>query len=204
MLDKLFGSKTRVRLLRLLLNNPDRPFFVRELSRRVGAQINAVRNEIDNLRKLDLIRLADGPSADDDAVVGHRAVSQRKYFQVNSSSLLYPELVALFQKSQGLLEKDFTRKLVQSGQLSYLSLGGFFVGESDAPTDIFAVGKVSREKFTGVIKGFEREVGREINFTIMTAQEFKYRREVTDRFLYSILDSRRQVVLDSFTDNQGD
>jgi hypothetical protein len=58
------------------------------------------------------------------------------------------------------------------------------------------VGRVAREKVVTVIRAFEREVGREINFTIMTPQDYKYRLEVTDRFLYSLLETRKVVMLD--------
>ena len=60
MLDQLFGSKTRVRLLRLFLHNPEQAFFVRQLSRKIGAQINGVRNELDNLVDLGLVSAVRG------------------------------------------------------------------------------------------------------------------------------------------------
>ena len=206
MLEQLFGSKTRVRLLRLLLNNPGRPFFVRELSRRVGAQINAVRNEIDNLSKLGLLIASEAPAGEDEDEERHpkgrRAAGQRKYYRVNTEAVIYEELRDLFAKSQLLVEKDFVQKMVATGKISYLALAGFFVGEKDAPTDVFVVGSVAREKVVTVIRAFEREVGREINFTIMTPQDYKYRREVTDRFLYSLLEARKVVVVDTLTQSK--
>jgi DNA-binding transcriptional ArsR family regulator len=206
MLEQLFGSKTRVRLLRLLLNHPGRPFFVRELSRRVGAQINAVRNEIDNLSKLGLLLASEGAPPEgeefeEERPKGRRAAGQRKYYRVNTDSVIYPELRDLFAKSQVLVERDFVQKLAAAGNISYLALAGFFVGEKDAPTDVFVVGRVAREKIVTVIRAFEREVGREINFTIMTPQDYKYRREVTDRFLYSLLEARKIVVLDTLSEH---
>lgn len=206
MLEQLFGSKTRVRLLRLLLNNPMRPFFVRELSRRVGAQINAVRNEIETLTKLGLLVAAEagGEDAVDEEGGRRRSAGQRKYFRVNTESIIYPELRDLFLKSRTLLEKDLVQKLSAAGTVSYLALSGYFVGENDAPTDIFIVGKVNRDKVLGVIHSFEREVGREIDYTILTPQEYKYRREVTDRFLFSILESRKKVVVDTIVGNGAD
>ena len=49
MLEHLFGSKTRVRLLRLFLHHPEEAFFVRELARKTHFQMNAVRRELENL-----------------------------------------------------------------------------------------------------------------------------------------------------------
>ena len=208
MLEQLFGSKTRVRLLRLFLNNSKDAYFVRELTRKIGAQINAVRNELDNLVDMELVMaVADYDFAgDEEAGVkpkNRRSARQRKYYRINTESLLYPELRALFMKSQVMLEKDFVRRLTVAGPITYLALTGFFVSEDPSPTDILIVGKLNRDKLASIIKNFEREVGREINYTALTPQEFRYRRDITDRFLYSILESRKLVVVDTMSERMG-
>src|SRR5688572_10285718 len=196
MLEQLFGSKTRVRLLRLFLNNAKDAYFVRELTRKIGAQINAVRNELDNLVERGLVAAVvdfDDEEAEDKAKgKNRRSVQQRKYYRINVDSLLYPEMRALFMKAQVMLEKDFVRRLTVAGPISYLALTGFFVSEEPSPTDLLVVGKINREKLAAVIRNFEREVGREVNYTVLTPQEYRYRRDVTDRFLYSILESRSE------------
>jgi len=201
MLEHLFGSKTRVRLLRLFLNNQQEKFFVRELTRKIDAQINAVRNELENLMKMGMIVEAN----DDPTETGKKAASarQRKYYRINTDSLLYPELRALFLKARVLLEKDFVRRVSQTGSITYLALTGYFVGAEEAVTDLFIVGRVNRQKLMSVIKDFEREVGRELNFTVMPPQEYKYRRDVTDKFLYSILESKRITVIDKTEEKIG-
>ena len=56
MLEHLFGSKTRVKLLQLFLNNPDQPYYLRELTRKLKTQLNSIRREINNLEKLGIIK----------------------------------------------------------------------------------------------------------------------------------------------------
>src|SRR4051812_37894543 len=56
MIDTLFGSKTRVKLLYLFLNNPSRAFYVREITRRVDEQINSVRRELANMLNVGVIK----------------------------------------------------------------------------------------------------------------------------------------------------
>ncbi|MDD5251009.1 MAG: hypothetical protein PHT12_00070 [Patescibacteria group bacterium] len=196
MLEQLFGSKTRVRLLRLFLNDGKGQYFVRELTRRIGAQINAVRNELENLIRLDLVVAVEEPHGADGKA---RRPQRKKFYRLNTDSLLYPELKALFVKSRVLLEKDLVRKLTASGNISYLALTGVFVGLDEAPTDLLIVGRISREKLAPLVRDFQREVGREINYTVLTPQEFRYRREMTDRFLFSILESKKLVVIDTIT-----
>lgn len=207
MLEQLFGSKTRVRLLRLFLQNEKEAYFVRELTRKIGSQINAVRNELDNLLKMGiLVVVIDGDGFAEAAVKKSgkgKSVHQRKYYRLNQDFLLYPELRALFVKSQVLIEKDFVQKITQSGGVSYMALTGFFVGVADAPTDIFIVGKMGKERIASVIRVFERQIGREFNYTVMTPQEYKYRSDVTDRFLYSILESKKIVVVDTINERMG-
>lgn len=197
MLEHLFGSKTRVRLLRLFLNDGNEKYFVRELTRRIGAQINAVRNELSHLVKFGLVSVVE--VVDEDAKTSRSRLPRKKFYKLNTDAILYPELKALFGKSSLLLEKDLIRKLTHAGQLQYLALTGSFVGLEDAPTDLLVVGRISRDKLVPIIKEFEQEVGREVNYTMMTTQEFKERRDMTDRFLFSILESRKLVVLDNVT-----
>jgi hypothetical protein len=203
MLEQLFGSKTRVRLLRLFLANQNDAFFVRELTRKIGAQINAVRNELENLVSMGIIEVADPADRADEGKTGGRSAQQRKYYRVNTDSLLYPELRALFAKAGILLEKNFVQKLDKAGTVSYLALLGHFAGEVDAPTDVFVVGRLNRDKVGAAVRSFERSVGKEINYTIFTPSEFRYRKELTDRFLYSILESKKLVVVDNLVEKAG-
>lgn len=182
---------------------------MRELTRKIGAQINAVRNELGNLVKMEMLSVVQDPSSDPDSSEGACASKlsnvsgKRKYYALNTESILYPELRALFLKSRVLLEKDLVRKVTRAGSVSYLVLTGQFVGEEDGETDIFIVGRVNRTKLTSVIRNFEREIGCELNYTIMTPQEYKYRRDVTDVFLYKILESKKIVVIDTLTEKMG-
>lgn len=202
MLEHLFGSKTRVRLLRLFLNNQKDAYYVRELTRKIKAQINSVRNELENLIEMGIIVETEVPIMEGGKKV--RSSRQRKYYRINTESVLFPELRALFLKARVLLEKNFVRKVSQSGSISHFSLTGYFVGVEDAVTDLFIVGRVNRTRLVSVIRNFEREVGREINYTVMTPQEYKYRRDVTDKFLYSILESKKIAIIDKVKENIGE
>ena len=185
-------------MLRLFLNNHDEAYFVRELTRRIGAQINAVRNELNNLLAMGIVVESDAPVGDDERP--NKRAAQRKYYRLNTESIIFPELRALFLKARVLLEKDFVGRLSRTGNISYLALTGHFVGDGSAPTDLFIVGQINRNRLKQAISKFERDVGQEINYTVMSSQEFKYRREVTDKFLFSILESRKIVVRDSVMD----
>ena len=182
MLEQLFGSRTRVKLLRLFLTNPQNSYFVRELTRKIGERINSVRRELDNLEKIGLI--------------SQQEVGQKKYYKVNIDHILYPELKSLLLKSQITLERNLARNLKSIGQVSYLALTGSFVGNKNTQTDILIVGKVNRHKLRRLVSKFKKDFDHQIRYTIMSRKEFDYRNNMTDRFLYTILENKRIVIID--------
>jgi len=182
MLEQLFGSRTRVKLLRLFLANPDKIYYVREITRKVEERINSVRRELKNLEEMGLIFF--------------EYKNQKKYYRVNDSFILYPELKSLILKAQVIMEKRIVSDLESLGNIQYMILTGFFVGIKDHLTDLLIVGKVNKRKIQRMIKKFEKTFNNEINYTIMTTKEFKYRKDLTDRFLYDILENKKIVMID--------
>lgn len=191
MLEQLFGSRTRVLLLRLFLDYPDRAFFVRELARMLGSQLHSIRRELENLEFFGLLKVVENREADESV-----ADAQKKYYVMNTDFILYPELRALFLKARLLIEKDLVKKLQEIGRIQYLVLTGMFVGLTEWPTDIFIVGSVNRKRIRALIRHFEKELHQTINYTVMTKPEFKYRREITDRFIFNVLENKKMVIID--------
>ena len=192
MLEHLFGSKTRVRLLRLFLHHPDDNFFVRELSRKTHIQMHAVRREIDNLLKLGFLVEAEAATGEDTT----GPAGQRRYLRVNKDFILYHELYALLLKSQVLLEENFVKRIRDTGPIKYLALTGRFVNAPELPTDLLLVGRVNRDKLERLVRDFEREFGADVRFTVLAPQEYQYRKQVGDKFLYQIIDGKKIIVVD--------
>lgn len=200
-LEQLFGSKTRLKLLKLFLNNPDKFYYVREITRQTNTRINSIRRELENLQNLGLIiELISKPKEIAQNKPGKNKAKQRwlgkKYFKVNTDFLLYQELKALLLKSQLLLEKNLIKGIQRLGSICYLVLTGFFVGQKNTRTDILIVGKLNRKKVKALIKDFEKDFDREINYTIFSKREFNYRKDIADRFLYDILENKKLVIID--------
>src|SRR3982750_911239 len=82
MIDQLFGSKTRVKLLQLFYSNPNRAFYVREITRKIDEQINSVRRELSNLLSIGII------TSD--------ATQNRLYYEVDQDYQYYKPLGAIF------------------------------------------------------------------------------------------------------------
>lgn len=184
MLEQLFGSRTRVKVLALLLNNPTRSYYVREITRKVDEQINSVRRELANLKSIGLAK--------------SRAKKGKLYYQANQKSDIYPELKKLFGKiaKETVYENKIADKLKTAGVIQYASLHGYFVEDNSSSIDLFVVGTVDKAKMRPIIKELSNEVGHEINYTIMTPEEYQDRNDLFDRFLTEIISSPKIVVVD--------
>ncbi len=183
MLSKLFGSTCRVKILKIFLLNPDEKFYIRQLARDLSLQVNAVRRELNNLTKIGLIE------PEEETIKGKR------YYSCNKNSILFLELKALFSKAQLLSCQDFIDKLQNLYTPKFLLLSGFFVGLTNSPTDLFLVGNFNKKNLVALISNLEKELGLEINYTIMSQAEFIYRRQIVDRFLNDLLKRKNIIVL---------
>ncbi|OGF37470.1 hypothetical protein A2482_05060 [Candidatus Falkowbacteria bacterium RIFOXYC2_FULL_48_21] len=190
MFEQLFGSKTRVKLIRVFLDNPGKRFFVRELTRLTDSLINSVRREMDNLLELKLI-IAEPVSP----VVAKKGLNTKKFYYLNEKNLFLPDLNSLFAKGKILLEKHLVEKICKLGQVKYLSFGGSFVDDAASTTDVFIVGQLDQAKVKEGMRKFEEDAGRSIRYTILDENEYRLRRDIGDRFLDDILSNPRYVVV---------
>ena len=95
-----------------------------------------------------------------------------------------------------MVEKDFVRQIERMAKVKLFVLTGIFVGMDSFSTDMLLVGSINHKKLAGIVKGFQKELSHEINYTVMSLQEFKYRQDITDRFLYDILEGKKIVIVD--------
>jgi hypothetical protein len=210
MLGKKFGSNSRVKILKLFLLHPESKFYIRQIARGLKLQINSVRRELENLEKFGiLVSSLPGEKEDietnklDDKLLNRKSFAkdaeikqEKKYYRVATDFVLYEELKALIIKAQILYEKDFINKIRSSGIPKLIILSGLFVNNEKSSVDLLLVGRFKKPRLLRIIKELENELGKEINYTIMGQTEFNYRRNITDIFLYGILDGRKIVVID--------
>lgn len=195
-IEQLFGSKTRARLLTLFLENADRSFYVRELTRRIDAQLNSVRRELKNLVDVGIVLEVEGKilaaeTSDDD--VEHKG-EKKKFYRVNVDFPLFDDLRGVMRKAAVLMNQEIVRVLKEKGDISLVLLTGRFVDLEDVPTDLFIVGTIDSEDLALAVREFERDIAREVNYTAMPRDEFLYRQEVGDRFLAGILGAKNVVL----------
>lgn len=210
MLEKLFGSRARVKVLKIFLLNPDKKFYLRQLSRDLKLQVNSIRRELVSLEEFGLLISSNNSTNSDvlstkSGTTKKRAVkevplNEKKYYWVNKSFVLFPEIKSLISKSQIMAGESFIINLKSICDPQFILLSGIFVNTDKSPTDILVVADVDKDKLVQVINEMELEIGHQVNFTVMDKEEFKYRQEVADVFLHSVLNSRKIILLDKILD----
>ncbi|MDN5819705.1 MAG: transcriptional regulator [bacterium] len=193
MIDALFGSKTRVKLLHLFLNNPGKSFYVREITRKIDEQINSVRRELANMLKVGIIK--------------NNNVDNKLYYEINQRYEYYVPLRAIFgdgdmtemalPANQKQTEDDITAILSELKGLKLAVLSGVFVSQPNSPVDLLLVGDVSAAKTKSVVSELEKHEGREINYSLMPYDDFYYRFSIRDKFLTGVIKSKHRVVIDT-------
>lgn len=189
MIDQLFGSKTRVKLLQLFYSNPNRSFYVREITRKIDEQINSVRRELSNLLSIGII------SSDTN--------NNRLYYEVNQSFEYYEPLRQIFGggiKAAGAAQADVVsdelQDLKQLGNVELVIYSGQFTRDESSGVDILFVGDINQTQLSKYVEELEAKESKELRYAVMAPQEFAYRQKVNDRFLTLLLSSKKQIVLD--------
>lgn len=187
-MDQLFGSKTRVKLLQLFMQNPNRAFYVREITRKVDEQINSVRRELANLLNI--------------GILSSRNKDNKVYYEVKQDFEHYQALRALFagvdiaENTGAVTNTGMEATLKALGSVELLAFMGVFTGENKTGVDLLIVGDVNKTNVNNYVADLEDEEDREISYAVMTLGEFNYRKDVHDRFITLVADAKKNVVHD--------
>ena len=217
MIEQLFGSKTRVKLLRLFFSNPNRSFYVREITRIVDEQINSVRRELANMLSLGII------TSD--------SSNNKLYYEVNQDYEYFKALQSMFseivedepeeektskkdpkntskkakakpEENKKDKEKDSIVQLPESkhwakaGNIVGIAYSGVYTRDESSGVDILIIGDVVVSTIESVITELEKEKNKELRYAVIEPGEWKYRRQVRDKFWLQFMAAKKQIVLD--------
>jgi hypothetical protein len=194
MIDALFGSKTRVKLLHLFLNNPGKAFYVREITRLIDEQINSVRRELSNMLNIGIIK---SDSADNKL---YYEINQRYEYYIPFRAIFADEPVELASSTVvGHHGDEIPQWQIDLQNISGLRVAiaaGVLVQGSSSTIDLLLAGNVSTTKLNKLIKQIEKIECRDLNYSILSYDEFYYRLSVHDRFITEILHYKYRILVD--------
>lgn len=186
MVDQLFGSKTRVKLLQMFYSNPNRSFYVREITRKIDEQINSVRRELSNLLSI--------------GIISSETNNNRLYYEVNQTYDYYKPLAEIFGGVVTTTTEDdgddVASELKPLGRVDLAILTGKFTRDEKSGVDFLVVGDINPTQIEKYVAELEAKESKEINYVVMSRKEFVYRKQVNDRFLLTVLGSKKQILVD--------
>ncbi|MBQ3321103.1 transcriptional regulator [Candidatus Saccharibacteria bacterium] len=185
--EKLFGSKTRAKLLKLFFGNPEKSFYVREMTRVIDEQINSVRRELLNLESIGVIK--------------NETFDNKVYYSANNKHPFCRPLSDIFSKKiDTTREKDIKETTWEEycrpvkNYLKGLVVTNRLPGQDGI--DLLIIGNDRTKKLTRWAEVIEKKQGKPINYVIMTPDDFTYRKSVRDRFILEVLEMEITEIVD--------
>lgn len=176
-------SKVRLKLITEFLSNPTEMFYIRQLTRNLDEEINAVRRELLHLTARGMLK---------DEKRGNRI-----YYSFNKNYLFHKELLSMVGKSTGL-GLSIAKAAPKLGKLKYVMISGRFLRQmprAKDTVDLLIVGDVILPQLSDLIREQEAKLSREINYTVMTEEELAYRKTHNDPFIARILEGSRVMII---------
>ncbi|MCL5676253.1 MAG: hypothetical protein M1120_03975 [Patescibacteria group bacterium] len=183
MLKDLIVSRVRVKILELFLTNPGSMYHVREIVRRVNEEINAVRRELLHLEKAGMLN--------------KERRANRLFYFFRKEHPLYYDLLALMAKTTGL-GGNLIKNKTKMGKVKFAMFSGKYVRKlapSTDSVDLLLVGQVVLPELSVFIRQEEAKLGRELNYTVMSEEEFAFRKKRRDPFIMDILSGSRTMII---------
>ena len=159
LLSGLIASKTRIKLLMRLFFNPKARSYLRELAKEFNVSTNAVREELNQLKKTDLLKSEKN--------------GRQVYYMANTEHALFPELKSMVSKVMGI-DQVVDSIIIRLGNLekAYL-VGDYAEGKDTGIVDIVLVGNIDHYHLNDLIQKTERYIKRKIRTLVLSEQEFE-------------------------------
>jgi predicted transcriptional regulator len=170
MLKALFSSNTRVKLLTIYLTGEGNEYFIRELTRLLKEQINSIRRELNNLKKVGLLKC--------------RTRNRKKYYYINEDFLLLEDLRAIIAKCTDP-RKELARKIQKLGKVDLVHFSGVFV-KRKTTIDVLIVGDIEKNILDDFFKSEVKEI-KEVKYALLSREDFLYRVKLNDKFIIDML-----------------
>lgn len=188
--QKLLTSQTRQKLISIFFEKPSELYYVRELVRKTGEEINSVRRELLNLSHL--------------GVILKEVRGNRLYYWANPAHYLYFDLVILAHQHQGLGEM-LQEHRARLGKVRAVFYSQDFLYQHPAPKtniDLIIIGEVSLKLIDELVNKEETRLAREINYMVMDRTEMSLRLSKRDPILVDFFIKYPALILGNPEDIQ--
>ena len=192
-INALFGSKTMVKLLNLFFNSPDQKFYVREISRTIDEQVNSVRRELTNLESVGVVK-----SSTEDRKIYYQANQRFKYYlplRVIFAGVKIGDGISVDKKTSDIDKWQSELSDIQN-EVELLVLFGVLADDPKSNIDMLLVGDNYGHKLSEWASNIENKEGRELNYMILSMEDFYYRYTTQDTLIKGLFESNHKVIFD--------
>jgi hypothetical protein len=177
-LDLLFGSRERVKLIKLFVFNQEAVFTPAEISNKAQVRPNVVRREMNALIKCGMAR------------------KKAKGYSLRPEFPFLPELYQLLMKGAAYDREGLVQRLMRTGRVKLIVVSGVFTQALESRIDLLVVGDgIKQGKLDSSVKAIEADVGREVRYAALSTTDFKYRLGIYDRLVRDVMDFPHEKVL---------
>lgn len=183
-LENLFNSKLRVKVLKFLFRNYPVDIEAKDLAQRTQEKPELIRKELGKFVKIGLIKAA-----------------SKANYALNPGFEFFGELRSLILKSSPAEKDKMIKRISGLGRVKLAVASGVFLNQDssdtmDSKVDLFIVGDdINKKKLGTFLRSLEAEVGKEIKFGLMDKEEFQYRHSMFDRFVRVLLESPHEKLI---------
>ena len=190
-LEQLFDSPIKVRIFKLFLRNPNDIFKLSEVADKTQSKQAIVRKQVKGLEEIGFLKKR--------RIKGKRKGADKEpgiYFYVNQGFDFYNELRNLVLKSSPASIDMIFKYIKRLGRVRLAILAGVFMNEDNSRLDLFLVGDgIAGRKLNNFLKNLEAEVGKTIDYSVLTTDDFNYRFSMFDRFILDILEKPHKKLI---------
>jgi len=183
MLEHIIPSKARRKILEFFFHHPGESYYLRKIVREVDEEVNAVKRELDILSGAKLL-------------LKERRLN-KVYYNLNKNYIFYDEFLRIFTKT-GSLALTIHKNLSKIGKIKFVALSTKFSKNILIKEDeiyLLIVGVVVIPEVEAIIKEGEKSFGRAINYTVMTNDEFVFRKKNNDPFIWRFLKQPKVMLV---------
>lgn len=195
-LERLFGSSARVKVMKLFLFNPEELLEKSEIAKKAKTSANSIQKELKDLCDLGLIKKRIFIKS---LKISESKTKKKKVqgYSLNSTFKYLNNLKSLLINNEPFNHDEIIKKMNKAGKIKLIVISGLFIQEEDSRLDIFIVGDDIKDRvLKKIIQKMEAEIGKELRYSFFNTVDFKYRYGVCDRLVRDVFDYPHQVVVD--------
>ena len=180
-IEDLFSDSNRLRLIKYFIRNPENFSEKTEIAKCLNVRRDIIERQAKHLVAHNFLKA--------------RRIGRVAQYSLNNKFYLYAEIKNLVNKSIPINDDDLVLKLQGIGKIQVALVAGVFINNDNSRADMVIVGRINPTRLNKFIKFMESQICRELNFVVMTTEEFKYRYKMFDRFVHDMLEFPHKKII---------